>query len=178
MSEALRKVSSIRRILCGVVLLLLGYSASTSGGEFRALPQPVVHSLDLANIDGTRFDLDRYHGNVVVINFWATWCPPCVEEMPELEKLRQRVRSRGFEVLAVNMAEPKQSVRDFATVVDVSFPLLLDVNGTAVREWGVYALPTSFLVNTQGQVTHAIVGVPDWNGHGVRMLIDSMLAEK
>ena len=123
-------------------------------------PPPLL----LPNMSDQFVDLHHYKGNVVLINFWATWCPPCVHEMPSMQRLQEKMQGKPFVILAVNMAEDKTAVKEFlATKVRVDFPVLFDYNGKALQDWGVYAFPTSFIVDKNGLIRYALFGSIDWD---------------
>jgi thiol-disulfide isomerase/thioredoxin len=117
-------------------------------------------ALRLQDLDGSAHDLADLKGRLVLVNFWATWCPPCRREMPSLERLHLQLRDRGLTVLAVDVGEDADTVFAFTGQLDPapSFPLLLDADSRAVQEWGVKGLPTSFLIDPQGRVIFRAVG--------------------
>lgn len=117
-------------------------------------------SLKLADLDGKTHDLTTLKGKVVVVNFWATWCPPCRREMPSLERLRQRLGAQGLEVVAVDVGEDADTVFSFTGQLDPApgFPLLLDKDSSAMQRWKVRGLPTTFVVDGAGRVIYRAVG--------------------
>jgi thiol-disulfide isomerase/thioredoxin len=130
--------------------------------------------LKLADADGRELDLAKYRGKTVVVNFWATWCEPCREEMPSLERLRARMGERGFEVIAVNVAEAPERVARFTRDVPVSFPIVFDREGAAAKAWKVRGYPTSFVVGPDGRIRYYFVGELDWSGAGVVRVIEGV----
>lgn len=109
-------------------------------------------ALVLRNPAGEAVDLASLRGKVVLVNFWATWCAPCVEEMPALARLRARLAPRGFEVLAVNQGEMPARVTAFAERTGLDLPLLLDREKAVAKAWKVRALPTTFVVDGKGRI--------------------------
>lgn len=122
-------------------------------------PQPAP-PLRLADLDGELHDLADLGGRLVLINFWATWCPPCRREMPSMERLQQQLRERGLSVIAVDVGEDAETVFAFTGQLDPapSFPMLLDPDAEAAQAWGVKGLPTSFVVDPAGRVIMRAVG--------------------
>jgi thiol-disulfide isomerase/thioredoxin len=121
-------------------------------------------ALALADLDGRRHTLEDYRGKVVLLNFWATWCEPCLAEMPSMQTLERRLAGRSFAILAVNHGESRTKVADFTRRLTVGFPVLLDPNTEAPRAWRVRVLPASFLVDASGRVRYSVVGEMDWAG--------------
>ncbi len=122
-------------------------------------PKPAP-ALRLADLDGKMHDLADLKGKLVVVNFWATWCPPCRREMPSLERLKQRLQARGLAVLAVDVGENADTVFAFTGQLEPapSFPLLLDRDSQAMQRWKVKGLPTTFVVDAAGNVIYRAVG--------------------
>ena len=116
----------------------------------------------LNTLDGEQVSLSGLRGKVVLINFWATWCPPCKTEMPAIQAAYQAYRDQGLVVLAVNTTDQDEAdaARQFAQSAGLTFPLLADVNGDAFRRYQVQALPTSFFVDRQGKIAEVVVGGP------------------
>jgi len=123
----------------------------------RGAPPPLA----LIDLAGRRHTLADHRGKVVLVNFWATWCEPCRDEMPSLARLRASLGGR-LVVLAVNYGESKPRVADFLARLGVDLPVLLDPNREAPRAWRVRVLPTSFVVGPDGRVRYTVVGEVDW----------------
>lgn len=102
--------------------------------------------------------LDEYRGKIIVLNFWATWCPPCRAEMPGLEAFYQEYRDQGVVVLAVNVSDSAADIIAFAREYGLTFPILRDSQREGIRTYRVQALPTTFFLDRQGQVRHRQVG--------------------
>jgi len=145
--------------------------------SFQGDPQPPA--LQLKNLQGQRVDLGDYKGKVVLVNFWASWCPPCVHEMPSMQQLADHYRGQPFEILAVNMAESEETVTRFLREkVQVKFPILMDIDGEALKRWQVFAFPTSYVIDKQGKISLALFGAIDWMQDDVVKKIEHLLKAK
>ena len=122
-----------------------------------AKPAPV---LKLNDTDGTLHDLAQLKGKVVLVNFWATWCPPCRREMPSMQRLKDALAGEAFEVLAVDVGEDADTILAFTSQLDVQlrFPILLDTRSQVMQAWQVAGLPTTFLVDRQGRIVASAIG--------------------
>jgi peroxiredoxin len=117
----------------------------------------------LPTLKGDYVKLSDYRGKVVFLNIWATWCPPCREEMPSMESLYQRLKGRKFELLAVSIdREGEKAVRPFATKYGLTFPVILDPDNKTYRLYGLTGVPESFIVDKNGAVIHKIIGPQNW----------------
>ncbi len=144
--------------------------------------QPRVHKLapdfTLARTDGGAMALSDARGKVVVLHFWATWCVACRHEMPKIEQLWQRYRSRGLVVLGVNADRGNlPAVRDFIHQLNLSFPSLLAPDGAVRNTYGVRALPTSYLIGRDGKIIGRIIGERDWSSPAARAMMRTILKQ-
>ncbi|MBI3561146.1 MAG: TlpA family protein disulfide reductase [Gammaproteobacteria bacterium] len=140
---------------------------------------PIPPLLHLPGLDGRDFDIKQFSGKVVVVNFWASWCPPCVQEMPSLQRLQQKLAGKPFTILGVNMAEDNATVRAFVKDrVQVNFPILLDKDGTALHAWRVFAFPTTYVVDKQGKIRYGLFGGVEWDSAEIIAKINGLLNEK
>ena len=148
-------------MLIGIsVYLFLGNSAPpTSPSTIPAkvnFPTPV---LTLTDTQGTSHSLTDYHGQVVLVNLWATWCPPCKAEMPTLQAFYDKYREKGFVVIAINDGDPNADVLQFVKDYELSFPVWLDPTYTATEKaFNTMNLPTSFLIDRSGTIQLTWVG--------------------
>ena len=158
----------LRKHVVGAALAMC--CAFGAGAHAADLP-PLSHSLNLQtpkpapvlkfkDIDGKTHDLAQLKGKVVLINFWATWCPPCRREMPSMERLSQAFKGKPFVVLAVNVGEDADTIEAFTSQLDttLTFPILLDTRSQGMRSWKVAGLPTTFLVDQQGRIVASAIG--------------------
>ena len=161
--------TAVRRMAAGC--LLLGASLSVAAGDLRPWSGGATPPLQLADLSGSNHKLEDYRGKVVLLNFWATWCTPCREEMPSIERLRKLLAGRPFVVLAVNVDEPESRVRTFLSQLPLTFPVLMDPGKQATGAWKVRILPASFLIARDGRVRYTVTGELDWaNEHVVRLV--------
>lgn len=117
----------------------------------------------LKDIDGNLVRLHDLRGKVVLLNFWATWCPSCRFEMPSMEALHKELSSQGLVVLAVALRERAEDVRSFFNEHSLSFPALLDHDAQASGLYEIWSLPTTFVINKHGYVVGKVIGYRDWN---------------
>jgi len=135
-----------------------------------------VPTLDLADLEGKRWSLAAFAGQVVVLNFWATWCEPCRAEMPSLDALGARHRDAGLAVAAVNYREPAALIRKFFERVPLRATILLDPDGDAAAEWTPRVFPSTVLIGRDGMPTATVLGDLDWASPAARELVEPMLA--
>ncbi len=151
-------------------------SAAPADELLRPVAEPfAAPPLALPDLAGGLVDLATRRGRVVLVNFWATWCPPCVEEIPSLNRLHERLAPRGFEVLAVDVGETWEQVQDFLRERPVKFPVLLDTTGEAFKRWKAYAFPTSLLLDRQHRVRYAVYGAFAWDSPEVIEVVSGLL---
>jgi thiol-disulfide isomerase/thioredoxin len=139
------------------------------------VPPQAAWSFTLPTIDGQQISLQQYHGKVVFLNFWATWCIPCREEMPAVERLHQTYREGDLVVLAVDLKESAEQVKAFFQKYGLSFPALLDQNGAVFRDYLVAGMPTTYLISRDGTLLARGIGGRDWTRGEAQQLIQHLL---
>lgn len=139
--------------------------------------QRAAPSLVLDTLNGRRLDLESLHGEVRIVNFWATWCPPCVAEIPSLQRLYRMLQPQGLQIVTVAVGETPQRLREFLADKPVAFEVLLDPDGEALRGWAIYAFPTSLVVDRAGQIRYAVFGAFDWSTEEVIDTLQPLLDE-
>ena len=152
-----------------LLLWVLSELQSTDAAELRSDFRPfagpdTVARFALEDLAGRKRTQADYRGRVLVVNFWASWCISCVAEFPTLHSMRVQLTGEPFELLAVNVGEDRQTAKRFMDrlITDFSFPVLFDENMLMTREWGVRALPTSFIVDAQGRIVYFAEGERDF----------------
>lgn len=144
-----------------------------SGMVPLAEPRPAP-PLKLVDVKGQTHDLSVHRGRKVLVNFWASWCPPCVKEIPSLGRLQQAFSPDEFLVLSVDVGESPERVQAFLQKVPAEFPVLLDPAGQSVHPWKVQAFPTSYLVDRQGRIRYGYFGALEWDDPEIIQLIHGL----
>lgn len=155
--------------LVGAIMLIA--STPAKGGTLAAAPVPVVldfpaPDLELTDLNGQQVSLADYRGQFVLVNNWATWCPPCRAEMPVLEAFYREHKDQGFALIAVEAGDPPRVVREFVERYQLSFPVWLDPENQALRGFANNTLPSSYLINPDGKV------VMGWSGAVTRAALE------
>lgn len=168
LSSSNRKAFSLSLVGLGLILigvaafyLLFNTDGSVSAGEASARPAELNRTapdLTLRDLEGNPVSLADYRGQVVLVNNWATWCPPCRAEMPVLEAYYQAHHQTGFVILAIEAGDPVEEVRAFVSQYGLSFPVLLDPDGHSLAAFGNPALPNTYIIDRQGRVRLAWTG--------------------
>lgn len=127
-------------------------------------------------IDGRTVSLDALRGRIVLVNFWASWCLECRDEMPAFERLHREFGPRGLTVVGINVRESKEAARRYAREMDLTFPLVLDTDGRITARYGVIGLPTTFLIDGDGSAVALAVGSRAWGGAAAEAIVRSLLA--
>jgi thiol-disulfide isomerase/thioredoxin len=162
----------MRRLLTAILLCCATVAAGQQLKPWSGGAAPV---LALRDLEGSLHRIEDYRGKVVLINFWATWCEPCREEMPSMNRLRASLAGRPFEVLAVNLAESEPRIRRFMEQVPLDFPVLMDRDSAAAKRWQARLLPVSFLLGPDGRIRYSVLGEIDWMQERVRSTILELL---
>ncbi len=175
-------VSHVALMLMSMVLLYAGSAVADVFGKL-GVEQPKTRlaapefSLELLS-DGSQAILSDYRGKVVLLNFWATWCLPCREEMPAMQTLWKRYRAEGFEILAVAAdRRGRKNVASFVVEHGFEYPVLLDPGGKVRNRYDVVGLPMSYLIGRDGKVSGRVVGVIDWASPSAAEMIETLLQQ-
>ena len=154
----------------GAGLLVLCVGVAWAGEEsapklaLESFPMSIeAPAVDLPDMFGVRRSTEEFRGKVLVVNFWATWCGPCREEFPALDRVAQRLRDDGVVVLGINVGDKPPFVERFLRTTPVTFPILLDSESRVTRAWNVVGLPATFIVTPDGKLESAAVGMRDWD---------------
>ena len=135
--------------------------------------EKVAEDFTLATPGGTSFRLSEHRGKAVLVNFWATWCPPCREEMPAMERLYQQYRDR-LVLVAVSLDTDPKVVAPFVREQKLTFPIALDPQAEVANKYGVRALPSSFVVDRRGTMAALALGPREWDNAAAKSLVEAL----
>ncbi len=164
-------------------------TTGTDEDELRARRQELLSSIGIRvfddRLDAVDFDLESlaeeslslgdFRGDFVFLNFWATWCPPCREEMPAMEVMQEELADLPFTILAVSVQEDRGTVERFIQEFGFTFPILLDPAGRVTSRYGVRGLPTTFIIDPDGTVLGMLIGILDWKDESVLSVFRRMI---
>ena len=148
----------------GIDIYLKEYTGSTS---------PIA--INLKDAYGKDFIKNNFKGQVTIINFWATWCPPCVQEIPSLNRLKKKMEGLPFELISINYAEDKKTIIEFMKKINVEFPVLLDKDGSFAKRWNVIAYPSTFVIDKNGTIKYGVNAAIEWDSPEFISKIKSLL---
>ncbi|WP_456444758.1 TlpA family protein disulfide reductase [Thiolapillus sp.] len=144
-------------------LLLQGQVGATGRGLTLLEDKPAAPNFNLKDVDGNSYRFSDLKGRVVIVNFWATWCPPCRAEMPSMQRAWEQLREEGVMMLAVDVGEDEDAIFEFTASYPVEFPILLDTDSSVSESWKVRGLPTTFVVDQWGRKVYRAVGGREWD---------------
>ena len=161
-------------VIAGLLLAAFAHVAPAATEGLVKWSGGKTPALKLADADGRSHALADWKGKTVVVNFWATWCEPCREEMPSLERLKARLPANAFQVVAVNVGESPERVARFTREVPVSFPILYDRESATAKTWKVRGYPTSYVIGPDGRIRYYFVGELDWARDDIARAIEAV----
>lgn len=171
-----------RKLKTGLVLVFVaGLLALFAHSDYRQ-GEPSLHGRRAKDfeftLDGKQTRLSSLRGHVVVLNFWATWCPPCVDEAPSLNDLEQRIAPRGGMVLGVSVDDDQAAYDDFLKTYSIDFPTYRDTSKQIAPGYGTTMFPETYIVNKEGRLDRKIVGPQDWTSPEMIAYLNAVLNEK
>ena len=166
----------------GLFLFLLSSSIRAEEDRWKALgvirlSQVAPPDFTLNSLDGKSITLSALKGKVVLLNFWATWCPPCRAEMPSMERLYRELKNRAFTILAVDILENPETVKNFAPKYDLSFPILLDTTGDVSAKYVANMIPTTYIIDKDGKAAGVVIGPRKWDGEHAKAFLEGLLGD-
>jgi len=141
--------------------------------DFHGNSEP--EAFTLTDINGNTMVKSDFTEKVTVVNFWASWCPPCVEEIPSLNRLQKKMEGRPFELISINYAEDKNTVSSFMQKTDVDFPVLLDLSGATAHRWKVITYPSTFVIDRQGKFRYGVNAALEWDAPELIQKLESLM---
>jgi peroxiredoxin len=165
-------------ILCSVaVFAITGFSNAELLGQGDLMGKKAP-PIDLMNLSGDTFSLSPLRGKVILVQFWASWYPRYVNDLSSLEKLNQACKNKGLVVVAVSTDEKKEAVQKIVKENNLNFTVALDKNREVKSRYGVFALPTTFLINKKGNIVKQYIGEKDWMSQDSTDIIEKILHEE
>jgi len=164
------KLLVLGTILGGAMFLALRQRAPRPVSIGDAAPDFTLPALASGNVS-----LRAYRHRVVVVNFWATWCPPCVQETPSLERFAQQMEKRGVAVLGVSVDEDPAALEKFVAGYHLSYPILRDPDRSTAARYGTFKFPETYILDRDGKVAEKIVGATDWSDPRVIALVQELV---
>jgi peroxiredoxin len=156
----------VKFIIITAVLAFFGASIFAMSGtpSKEHIKKQIAYDFSLPNVAGKQVKLSSFKGKVVFLNFWASWCPPCREEMPSIENLFKKMKGKNFQILAVSLDEGGADVvKRFVSKNRYTFPILLDPDNKAAGKYGIYSIPATYIIDKQGYIIDYYVGSRDWS---------------
>ncbi len=160
--------------IVAVVMALLIYPSNViaSGSLMTYLEDhPSAPEFILQDVYGKQHALSDYRGRVLVVNFWATWCGPCRDEMPSMQRAADWLAKHDIPLIGIGVGETRNRVMAFLQDYPLRFPLLLDTNSEAMKHWAAQTIPTTYVVNAQGQVIYLAIGMRKWDSPEILQMI-------
>jgi peroxiredoxin len=172
MREMIR--SSVLRHLTAIALAVFIFFPAMA--QAQQLLQPfngsgALPEIALSNLDDEPVTLAQYRGKVVIVNFWATWCPPCRKEMPSMQRAWQELQENDVMMLAVHVGGNADQVWQFVSEYDLDFPILIDDTSRVSRSWPMRGLPTTFVIAPDGKIAYMAIGGREWDDPGILEMI-------
>ncbi len=157
----------IKRLFTFAILFSLAgpfYSSSVQATNLKPVEGIVAApALVLKDLQDKTHDLKDYKGQVVLVQFWATYCGPCRKEMPSMNKMMKKMGDVPFKILAVDMGETKEEVTQFVNEVKPEFTILMDEEGNSIADWRVFAAPSNFIIDPEGNIRYTLFGGVEWD---------------
>jgi len=169
-------------VFLAITTLLVVWSLKQNSPFFQSANQAPVRvglpapDFTFPGLDGKKVSLSDYRGKVVFVNIWATWCPPCVEEMPSMQKLYQKLKGEDFEILAVSIdSKGAKIVAPFMKKYKLTFPALMDSLGTIKRIYKTTGVPESYIIDKDGILAKKVIGPLDWSRPDILRLFRDLI---
>ena len=162
-----------------LLLLVVGPTKAAFAVNSHVLPLTTphpAHAFQLKDLDDKVVRLGDFKGKTVIINFWATWCPPCRRELPSMQDTYEAFKGKNLVIIGINVGEDWETIAPFIAPYKLAFPILLDSDSSELTRWNAIGLPSSFVINGKGIVTHRFTGGRNWDDPVFRADLEKILA--
>ena len=149
------------------ISFIQGCDAAPTQSLTELTAKPQAPNFAMKDMDDVVHKLADYKGKPVIINFWATWCPPCREELPSMNRAWGKIKNDGIEMLAINVGEDEDTIFAFSGEYPIDFTILLDESGEEIKKWPIKGLPTTFVLNPEGQIVYQAIGGREWDNDDI-----------
>ena len=174
-----RRAQVVIAVLCALAALSPGSSWAAKGSALRLWTGGRTPALALNDAQRKPHTLADYRGKVVVLNFWATWCEPCRDEMPALQRLQEKLGNEGLVVLTVDVGDSEEKAAAFFEQAKLSLPVLFDKDWSTARLlWKIRLLPATFIIDRRGAIRYSVLGEADWDDPQHAAAIRRLLGQK
>ena len=163
------------QIAIGILLVALGYVAADSLRERVVDVNDTAPNFTISTDSGRTVGRSNFGGKLLVVNFWATWCPPCIEEMPSLDQFQRRFAGAGVVVVGISVDRSDRAYREFLQKAGVSFLTARDPEGRISADYGTFKYPESYVIDQRGKVVQKIIGPTNWTDEKMLSFIQSLL---
>jgi cytochrome c biogenesis protein CcmG/thiol:disulfide interchange protein DsbE len=170
-----RRELAAKLTLIGFVLLFVYFFVRPHGAGRAVSLGEQVPNFTLSSETGQTVNLSDFRGKVVVLNFWASWCGPCVDELPSLNRLAERYAPKGVQVIGVSVDEDPEQYHNFLLKHGVTFLTLRNPNKSISERWGTYKLPESYIISRDGHLLNKVIGGTDWGDHEMTSYFDNLV---
>jgi len=147
-------------------------------GELSEVPAASPPDFSLPDLAGQPHRLNEFTGKVVLVTFWASWCSPCIQEMPGIQRLAEAMTDTPFAVVGVNVGEGERRVQATTRRLGIGFPVLLDRDSATFRAWGADVLPTAYVLDRSGRIRHVARGPVEWDRDNIIEMLKQLAAER
>ena len=162
-----------------IISLALGfYSLTGFAGELSEVSDELRFELKLPDLSGEQRSLDEFTGKIVLVNFWASWCRPCIQEMPSILRLAEAMQEQPFAVIGVNVGEGERRAQAAAKRLKIDFPVLLDKDSAEFKGWGATVLPTAYVLDGDGRIRYVSRGPLEWDRADIIDMLEDLVAEQ
>lgn len=169
------------RISHFLIVALIASASSAAAADLSKLKPwsgGAAPPLALTSLDGKQHQLADYRGRLVVLNFWATWCAPCIEEMPSFERLAKQLSKEPFALVTVNFGEKPGRIKPFLEKIGVDVPVLLDPDMKASKAWVKRGLPTTYIIDADQNIRYQVLGELAWDDTEVEAKLRELLPRR